>query len=413
MQGQNAIISKIHNRSLVFRLIHQHTGISRKELSDLTGLTKASISGIIESMITSGLVAESARNRKEKNLDLVPEKAGVIAVYMGKVKISGAVLDLSGKIVSRDTLYDEVDHSDLSALPEKISGLVQSLLHSSDYDVREILAVGIAAPGAFEQYTAGEDLPDRERRERPFQWKQIGLVEQLRKETGLPVLIENRSSLAALAEQWFGAGKEFRTFVQYTVGMGIGGGVVVDNQLYRGANNVVCEIGHTTVDYRGEPCFCGNRGCLDTLGSMKNIINRYRELSGLPPYNLKSMSNGNIETELTEIFRRLEDFDPLAEQTIRDHAALLGIGAVTLVNIFNPECIIISANDIGPIDISFLVDEMELHVRQKAYPVSAGNVRILKSSLGEDIHIFGAFAMVMESFAQHSFQPIQFLRPGR
>ncbi len=403
MKGQNARISKIHNRSIVFRLIHQHPDISRKELADLTGLTKASISGIIDSMMNAGLVTETARNKKEKNLVLVPQTAAVLAVYIGKVKITAAVIDLSGHIVLQDTLYEEVDRADLKIFPKRVSELVVSLMNSSSVSAQRILAVGIAAPGAFERKRSGDSAVEGKR---PFVWKAIGLVEKIERETGLPVFIENRSSLAALGEQWFGAGRNYRTFVQYSIGLGIGGGAVVEDRLYRGNNNVVCEIGHTTVDYHGEICFCGNRGCLDTIGSMKNLVNGYRDLAGLRPYDLDTMGNGSIVAELKEIFRRAKECDPNAKRAIREHAEILGIGAVSLVNIFNPECIIISSNDIGDIDLSDLVKGIESYVRNRAYSVSAWDVQIRRSSLGENIHLKGIFAMIMEIFAQNSFKPL-------
>lgn len=400
MIGQNAPSSKIHNRALVYRLIYQNKGISRKELSVLSKLSKASISGIIDSMMELGIVMEKMRDNKAKSIYVVPDAAGLIAVYIGMYRIVIALLDMKGNIIKQDSIYEELKSADISELNQQILKTAEGMKSAAKGLFKKLLGIGVAAPGAFEFHQPHKTNSDFRR---PFRLNSTELKQQLEKGIGLRVYLENRSSLAALAEQWFGAGKNYSNFIQYSIGLGIGGGAVINNRLYRGNNNVVCEIGHTTVDYKGEQCFCGNRGCLDTVGSMRNLLNIYRTAAGLPQVKIEGMRTIEIATEIGDIFYRFEKGDTAAITAIEELSQILGIGAVSLINIFNPECIIISSNDIGQIDISFIVDQIEKYVRNRAYSISAVDVDIRGSLLGENIHLKGILAMALDNFAQNSF----------
>ena len=135
MIGQNAPSSKIHNRALVYRLIYQHKGISRKELSVLSKLSKASISGIVDSMMEIGLVMEKMRDNKAKSIFVLPNSAGVIAVYIGMYKVVVALLDLAGNTIMQDIIFEELSLSDMDELTYKISRVGIGFHDSSSINV--------------------------------------------------------------------------------------------------------------------------------------------------------------------------------------------------------------------------------------------------------------------------------------
>lgn len=393
--GLNQDNSRIHNRSLILKFIKTHPGITRKGLSTSSGLTRAAITKIVNPFLESGVITEDqSSNIRNKGLYFSQGKFYIIAIYLGRLAITGALYDLGGTVLVRRQLPSGVKFYGNDDLPEHSQHLIEMLIQDSAIEKDKILAIGIAAPGAVRSkrgvvfnrsvplYSSSHHIP--------FNWGKIHLVEYLEDKIGVPVFIENNSNLSALAESWLGKGIGVQNFVQYSVGLGIGGGAILNGQLFRGNDGIVCEIGHITIQHNGALCFCGNRGCLEAEAGFKRMAELY--------YQTPQFENEEILLEkLALFFKNAEQHEEKATALLQEYTQKIAVGAVTLINLFSPEKLIISTNDIGGISLSNLVKDIEMYVRKHAYPVIAETVSIELSELGEDIHLCGAYALILEN----------------
>ncbi|MFV0437904.1 MAG: ROK family transcriptional regulator [Desulfopila sp.] len=393
--GLNQDNSKVHNRALVLKLIKQHPGITRADLAIQTGLSKPAITKIMNAYLDKGIIKEDKVGvSRNKGLIVADGFLYAVVVYLGRLSLTGALYDIGGKVMKREQLQgvtffgnDDLAHNTIE--------LIERIIRDCGIEKKRILAVALAAPGAVNSSTGtvyNRSVPALDTRvDVPFNWGKIDLVDIVQERLDLPVFLENNSNLSALAESWFGKGLGIRNFVQYSIGMGLGGGAILDGRLFSGHDGIALEIGHTSVDMHGELCFCGNRGCLETFASFKKIVERYDKTENIS-------DNEGLVKRLTDIFTRAERHEEKAELILRDHARRLASGAVTLINMFSPEKLIISTNelDTAAIPIHIMARDIEQYVRRHAYPVIAERVKIEMSELGEDIHLHGAYALILE-----------------
>ena len=407
--GRNIQSSRDFNRALVLKIIKKRGPILRKDIADITGLTKAAVTKIVHSFIEAKIVIEEPKSEKDGRKKVLSLRSGqnyMVAVYLGQVKLIGALFDLDGELICREELYEGVKAYDNASLPLNMTSLIKNVIANSGVAREKIMLIGIAAPGAInsEEGIIFEQDPRQLESGRPipYNWRSIELIEKIKSYFNLPVLIDNNSNLAALAEYWFGVGLHSRNFIVYTIGAGIGAGAILDGKLYRGHDNIVCEIGHTTIDYRGKKCFCGNRGCLEPEGRFRKIVERYRIEKGNPTEGLNERADmHSVVSEMNYIIQKEKEGEPEAVKVIRESSKIMAIGAVTLVNLFNPELIVIAKDNIDDIDIARFVEHITDYVRANTYSVAADKVRVVESELGNDIQLYGAYAMTFQNILEN------------
>ena len=273
---------------------------------------------------------------------------------------------------------------------------IHDVLNNSGVDLHDVLGIGIAAPGPINAQKGimrgvreQQDLRPHSQHVAPFDWREVALKETIQREFGVDVFADNNANVSALAEGWFGHGVGINNFVLYSVGMGIGAGVMIDGMLYRGEDDVVSEIGHITVDLHGEQCVCGNVGCLELYAGFADLVETYQ----------KTAADASI-ADVATLFQTAYGGNAIALALIRKKAEFIGIGAVSLANIFSPECIIIAPNDIGDVDFTIIADEAQECVRNRAFSIIADKVKVMASKLGKDIHLYGGVALVLQDFFQ-------------
>lgn len=235
-----------------------------------------------------------------------------------------------------------------------------------------VLGIGLGAPGIISRragaVVASPNLPG---------WQDVPLRDRVAAATGLPVLLENDANAAAYGEYWRGAGVGCESMVLLTLGTGVGGGLVLGGELWRGADGMAGEIGHVTVDPGGRTCRCGNSGCLETYASATGIVDGYRELSG---------AQEAVTAE--EINRRAHEGDANARQAYREAGRSLGVAFATLVNLLNPERIVIGGGVLPAWDLFIPPAEQEMH--RRAFSAPASRVRIAAAVLGDLAGVTGA-----------------------
>lgn len=314
----------------------------------------------------------------------------VLAIDLGGTKIEGAIISKKGQVIAREqcpTLADEgpqpVVNRILSAIEHLLGleGVAPSGLHS----------ISIAAAGAvdFERgiVTASPNLPG---------WNNIPLRDIVREKYGVGTFLINDASAAALGEHRFGAGRGVENLIYLTVSTGIGGGIIVDDRLYTGVCGTAGEIGHTTVDINGQRCNCGNTGCLETLASGTAVAGEaIRRIGSGEGSSLAGMVEGKIEDITAEtVGVAAREGDRLALEVISRAAGFLGVGMVNLVNIFNPEMIIVGGGMAQMGDL--LLGPARQVVKERAFSLPARAVRIVPARLGDSAGVLGAAVFARE-----------------
>jgi len=312
----------------------------------------------------------------------------VLAIDLGGTKIIAAIV--SNKVVAKEyqpTLADEGPQSVI----KRILSMIDCLLSLRNLGTSQLDSISIAAAGAidFEKglVTSSPNLPG---------WHDIPLRDIVGEKYGVNTFLINDASAAALGEHRFGAGKGVDNLVMLTVGTGIGGGIIINGRLYSGPSGSAGEIGHMTIDVNGPRCNCGNIGCLEMLASGTAVAKEaIRRISQGEKSSLTEIVGGkteNITCEKVEVAAR--NGDSLALEVITKAATYLGIGLVNLVNIFNPEMIIIGGGLANMGDL--LLEPARRVVRERAFQLPARLVHIVPAQLGDDAAVLGAAVFALQ-----------------
>ena len=223
--------------------------------------------------------------------------------------------------------------------------------------------------------------------------EKIDIVNEIKEKFRVPVFIENDANAAALGEKWVGAGKDFSNFVLFTLGTGIGGGIIYNNKLF----NVSAEIGHMTINTHGEKCHCGNIGCLESFASARAILSKAVSILEKDRESLlREYCGGNFYKLTTEdIYKAALDGDSFARELLRDAGKHLGIGIANIINLISPEAIILAGGLTGTWDI--YIQEAIKEASRRAFKELFDTVKIIPSSLMDDAGIIGSAGLVFQA----------------
>ena len=222
--------------------------------------------------------------------------------------------------------------------------------------------------------------------------EKIDIVNEIKEKFRVPVFIENDANAAALGEKWVGAGKDFSNFVLFTLGTGIGGGIIYNNKLLK----VSAEIGHMTINTHGEKCHCGNIGCLESFASARAILSKAVSILEKDRESLLREYCGGNFYKLTaeDIYKAALDGDSFARELLRDAGKHLGIGIANMINLISPEAIILAGGLIGAWDI--YIQEAIKEASRRAFKELFDTVKIIPSSLMDDAGILGSAGLVFQ-----------------
>jgi len=222
--------------------------------------------------------------------------------------------------------------------------------------------------------------------------EKIDIVNEIKEKFRVPVFIENDANAAALGEKWVGAGKDFSNFVLFTLGTGIGGGIIYNNKLF----NASAEIGHMTINTHGEKCHCGNIGCLESFASARAILSKAVSILEKDRESLLREYCGGNFYKLTaeDIYKAALDGDSFARELLRDAGKHLGIGIANIINLISPEAIILAGGLTGAWDI--YIQEAIKEASRRAFKELFDTVKIIPSSLLDDAGLIGSAGLVFQ-----------------
>jgi glucokinase len=317
--------------------------------------------------------------------------APVLAVDIGGTKILMAAFSPRGKMLASEVCPTLVEKG-VKAVLARLSRAIDKFIKENGFKYSGLAAIGFACAGGIDTprgvvVTPSPNMPD---------WSNVPLADIIRKKFAVDTFVVNDASAAALGEHRYGVGKGVRNLVLFTLGTGIGGGIIADGKLYLGAVGGAGEMGHMTVDAAGPKCGCGNTGCLEMLASGRAIErDAISRLKRGEKSRLSAIAKGNIE-EITaeQVGSAARSGDPLALDVISRAAYYLGIGMVNVVNIFNPEMVVLGGGMAGLGDL--LIEPGRRMVKERAFSVSSRAVRILTAHLGNEAGVYGAAVFAFE-----------------
>lgn len=366
-------------------------GMSRSELADKMGLTRAAVSLIVNDLLESNVVREaeirSAPNgRPPINLEVKPKAGLVGAIDMGVTHAGIAIADFTGRILQDAEFPFDIRNEPARCL-ETINEKLLELMKAQGISKSEISAVGVGAPGPVITEAGTVVSP-------PIMpgWDGYPIRGELEKFWGCPVTLNNDAELGALGEWGYGAGRGEENIAYIKVGSGIGAGLILNQQIYAGTTGAAGEIGHITIDEDGPPCSCGNHGCLEVFAGGYAIAREGQSLvqsgkrtllSDLPAERIGAR-------EVAEAARR---GDLYAQEILRQAGAHIGVALASLVNLFNPSMIIIGGGVAEAGDI--LTTPIRDALRERAMRASEQSVRIATAMLGRRSVLIGAIVQAI------------------
>ena len=308
----------------------------------------------------------------------------VLAIDLGGTTIITAIISDEGQVIAEEYRLTLADEGPQSVI-ERILSAIDHILNQKRIGLSQLDSISLAAAGAINLdggvITSSPNLPD---------WYDVPLRDIVKEKYKVNAFLINDASAAALGEHHLGAGKGVNNLIYLTVSTGIGSGIIIDGKLYSGPCGSAGEIGHTTIDVNGQRCSCGNIGCLETLASGTAIAKEaIRRISQGEGSSLTEIVEGKIESITAEkVSIAAQDRDSLALEIISRAATYLGVGLVNIVNIFNPEMIVIGGGVAQMGDL--LLNPARQVVKERAFQLPAQVVRIVPAQLGDNAGVLGA-----------------------
>ena len=320
----------------------------------------------------------------------------VLGVDIGGTKIAAAVVTEEGKVISRD--YSPTSaQAGPQVVIDSIFATIDRAISSSNVGLSQLCGIGIAAAGIIDSENGkvifSPNLPG---------WHEVPLGDAVHRRFNVSTYLGNDASLAALGEWRFGVKKQVANLIYITVSTGIGGGIICNGKLYTGVLGAAGEIGHMTIDVNGPLCNCGNVGCWETLASgtalAREAVKHIKEGAST---SIVEFAGGDLtKVDAKVVFEAAKQGDRLANELIARLGYYLGVGLTNVVNIFNPELILIGGGVAKMGDL--LLDPAIRVVKERAFTTSATSVQIRPALLGDDSSILGAVAFVLDNLAEGS-----------
>ena len=309
----------------------------------------------------------------------------LIGIDIGTVNCRVAVTDFLGNILAFKKFRSEAQEG-----PEHVLGLIHHEIQGYRREFPRITAMGIAQSGFIDHVTGTVVSWPKVRG-----WQDVPLKAILEREHGLPAIVEDSTRTMAVAEQAFGQGRGLSNFVHVMVGTGIGSTIFVDGNLYIGSSGLAGELGHTTIDENGTLCSCGNRGCLELYSSGWAIINRVRSAlsDGVTSTLSKAVGEHPEQLSVEMIVEAGKSGDRLSQTILSEAGTHLGTALAGLVNLLNPEKIILGGA-VPRVAGEMLLNPLLYFLRGRAFQRSVSAVEVVISQMDDNASVIGAVVML-------------------
>lgn len=342
---------------------------TQAELARLTGLAPATVSNIVRDLVAAGLVeVESGSGRRGSSIRLSLGAGLVAGVDFGHSHVAVAIGDLTGRLLGelREPLDPSHQYDVALAAATKMLGRL-----SDEHGAVQRVGLGVPAPVALNRVRAAAILPG---------WEGVDPRQAAEDVFEVPVSVENDANLGALAEHRQGVAHGHDSSVFVKISSGVGAGIIIDNELFHGSGGTAGELGHLTLDEQGPLCRCGSRGCLEAYVSVGNIL---------------EMTDGHLpDADLDTVIAAAREGNVAAYRAFEDAGLHLGWGIASVVNLLNPEVVVVGGDMARAGDL--LLESTRIGLRRHALDTLAVTP-ILPSELGERASLVGAVLLAAET----------------
>jgi glucokinase-like ROK family protein len=407
LQGTNINRVKAHNlRAVLLTLLHEPS-LSRVQLAKRTKLSNTTITNLVAELIEQGIVSEDGESkhapegtrpvgRPRTGVRLEPGACFVMGVHIGVGVFRVAIANLRNEILDKQSHEFDIKLPALKVL-DQIALSVEETIATSQVERDRILGVGVGASGLVDfQFGTIVMAPN-------LNWRDIPLKEYLQKAVKLPVVVDNNVRAMAFGETHFGAGRDVNSLAFVYGRIGVGAGLTYKGQVYRGSAMGAGEIGHTIMLlHGGEPCRCGNSGCLETLVSEVAILRQAEHIAQQNPEGIlaRTMRERQDLDPIERVFIAARQGDEVVRSMLAERAYYLGIALVNLVNLYNPELIILGG--IFAQGKDFFLEPALNTVRECSFGGMGKSVRVQATAFEWKAGVIGAAALALMSFFYNS-----------
>jgi predicted NBD/HSP70 family sugar kinase len=349
MEVANRELTKAINQFNTLNTIRKAGLISRVEIAEVTGQSRAAVTNITARLIKEKIIFEkktatsSSRGRRRILLALNPSAAYVVGVKLSAFQVSFAVTNMQADVLSSFIVPARIGKKSVGFVADLIEESIRHCVSEARLSMKKISGIGIGIPGFVDNkrgITYWSPL---------YKKGNKTLVDLIQDRFKIKTYIENDANTVTLAQQWFGEGRSVNDFLMVTVEHGVGMGIVVNGQIYRGDRGIGAEFGHMVIRPGGAPCRCGKRGCIEAYVADYRILEAAIQACKAGEWEWKDVSSLTIE-EVTTIARAGE---PALQKIFKRGGQILGLGISGLVQIFNPEKIIIAGEGVRAGDLLF------------------------------------------------------------
>ena len=314
----------------------------------------------------------------------------IVGIDIGGTKSAVVLARTDGEILHRLSEPTRSDQRGPEEVLARLAAMAREVMAAGGVMGTEVRGVGVSCGGPLDTKTgvvyAPPNLPD---------WKAVPVKQILEDALGLPVIVENDANATALAEWQFGAGRGTRNLIFMTMGTGIGGGLILDGRLYHGTNDLAGEIGHQTILLDGPLCGCGKRGCLEALASGPAIARLARESLMYGRHKRVVALAGGKPADITaeHVVQAAKEGDAFARQILEMAGTYLGVGIANLIQILNPERVVIGTIAVHAGDL--VLEPARKAVADYAWKRSREVCEILPAALGDRAQDLAAVALLL------------------
>ncbi|AXI79875.1 ROK family transcriptional regulator [Peterkaempfera bronchialis] len=381
--------SSLHRANLerVLRAVRMAGSLTQAEIARSTGLSAATVSNIVRELKESGTVVvtpTSSGGRRARSVSLSADAGIVVGVDFGHTHLRVAVGNLAHRVLAEESEPIDVDASAAQGF-DRAETLVERLLAQTGFRSDKVIGVGLGVPGPIDVETGAIGstaiLPG---------WTGVEPGRELSSRLGMPVYVDNDANLGALGELVWGAGRGLSDLAYIKVASGVGAGLVISGQIYRGPGGTAGEIGHITLDESGPVCRCGNRGCLETFVGSRYLL------------NLLNASHGP-GLSVPRVVQLAQRGDLGCRRVIADVGRQIGTGVANLCNLLNPRRVILGGDlaEAGELVLSPIRES----VARYAIPSAARQLSVVPGTLGGRAEVLGALALVMSEMGDSGALP--------
>lgn len=398
--GNHTLLKQI-NKLLVLKTILDNKIISRAKISRLVYLNKATVSNLTDELIKEGYVVEkgygkSKGGRRPVLLQVNKDVGSIIGIDLGVDYIHIILSNFVGEVI-----FEEYANMKMGEDKEKLFGLLFNLIEKAikkaPQTPKGILGIGIGVPGIVEKESGTVLLAPN------LKWQNVPLRSIVKQRFNLPVYIDNEANAGALGEKWFGEWGKVTDLIYLSVGIGLGAGIIIDNKLFRGTAGFAGEVGHTTINFQDDVCSCGNIGCLENFASERALLSVIKKIVKEGSEDRYICCENVDEITPSQIIQAAKDGSRVCRMAVLEVAEKMGIGVANLVNIFNPEIVIIGnkASFFGDL----FLEKLREVINQRSFITQFYNLKIEVSKLKDRAVVLGCIAMVisdMLSFPEYA-----------